>query len=371
MEQVQTIVCPNCGAVTASNQNCEYCGSMLTKVASILCNNSDDVKASLKDLGFGKSVYVSNKLLEAVERTIAQCNKHNTVIETHTTITELKFDEWDVRIGLMSQRHKLSQTDRLLLGMAVDDPLSMSIISSSPNNPPVLMLKYYMMCSEVNRSYSHFENISIGELFNKQQVGDFMVCTMELDSDTKTSAQLIKYALKELFGKTDVDCIFNTYGIIDGDKYEISSEKKKEIDKKIEAAEKEYLEAEQRYLNELRKIEKNIERAIMDERATYVRNIKRESILPSFAQIFGMVAILAMGVYWGKMYSLTTALIILGAVIALSMTVKGVSKSRRINEVNDLETFKTKYSKIKASTPTELPQKPKRQQKIYPKYLEE
>ena len=109
----------------------------------------------------------------------------------------------------------------------------------------------------------------------------------------------------------------------------------------------------------------------MDERATYVRNIKRESILPSFAQIFGMVAILAMGVYWGKMYSLTTALIILGAVIALSMIVKGVSKSRRINEVNDLETFKTKYSKIKASTPKELPQKPKRQQKIYPKYLEE
>ena len=88
MEQVQTIVCPNCGAVTASNQNCEYCGSMLTKVASVLCKGADDVKASLKDLGFGKSAYVSSNILRAVKRTITQCNKHNTVIETYTAITE-------------------------------------------------------------------------------------------------------------------------------------------------------------------------------------------------------------------------------------------------------------------------------------------
>lgn len=329
MEQVQTIVCPNCGAVTASNQNCEYCGSMLTKVASILCNNSDDVKASLKDLGFGKSAYVSSNILRAVERTITQCNKHNTVIETHTTITEFEFDEWDVTKGLMLQRLKLSQTDRLLLGMSVDDPLSMSIISSTPNTPPVLMLKYYMMCREANRSYSYFENSSIGELFNKQQVGDCMVCTMELDSDTKTSAQLIKYALKELFGKTDVDCIFNTYGIIDGDKYEISSEKKKEIDKQIEAAEKEYINQ------------------VVKEQTSYIWDIQRESIFPPFSKILYIAAMLALGVYWGNFYSLTTALILLGSTIVLIMIVNSVSKSRRINEIKDLETFKTKFCRVK------------------------
>lgn len=354
MEQVKTIVCPNCGAVTASNQNCEYCGSILTKVASVLCKEADDVKASLKDLGFGKSAYVSNKLLEAVERTIAQCNKHNTIIETHTTITESKFDEWDVERGLMLQRFKLSKKDRLLLGMAVDDPLSMSIISSSPNNPPVLMLKYYMMCSEVNRSYSHFENISIGELFNKQQVGDFMVCTMELDSDTKTSAQLIKYALKELFGKTDVECTFDTYTIINEEIYEISTEKKKKNDEYIEKNNAANEKVNKEYINQ-----------VLNEQASYIWNIKRESILPSFAQIFGMVAILAMGVYWGEMYSLTTALIILGAVIALSMIVKGVSKNRRINEVRDLETFKTKYSKIKR------PNAPSNPNPLYTNIIEE
>ena len=141
MEQVQTIVCPNCGAVTASNQNCEYCGSMLTKVASILCKEGDDVKASLKDLGFGKSVYVSNNILQAVERTIAQCNKHNTVIETYTAITEWELVGWDIRKEITSHWLKLPKTDRSLLGMVVKDPLSMSIISSTPNTPPVLMLK--------------------------------------------------------------------------------------------------------------------------------------------------------------------------------------------------------------------------------------
>lgn len=317
MEQVQTIVCPNCGAVTASNQNCEYCGSMLTKVASILCNDSDDVKASLKDLGFDKSAYVSNNILQAVEKTIAQCNKHNTVIETYTAITT----DWDISKEITSHWLKLPKTDRSLLGMLVKDPLSMSIISSTPNTPPVLMLKYYMMCSKVNRSYSYFEISSIEELFNKQQVGDFMVCTMELDSDSKTSAQLIKYILEEL-GCTEVNRKFDTFVEINNVKYYISTETKKKND--------EYFEKQ-----------------VLEEQASYIWNIKRESILPSFAQIFGMVAILAMGVYWREMYSLTTALIILGAVIALSMIVKGISKSHRINEVRDLETFKTKYSKIK------------------------
>lgn len=237
MEQVQTIVCPNCGAVTASNQNCEYCGSMLTKVATALCKEGDDVKASLKDLGFGKSAYVSNNILQAVERTIAQCNKHNTVIETYTAITEWELVGWDIRKEITSHWLKLPKTDRSLLGMVVKDPLSMSIISSTPNTPPVLMLKYYMMCSEVNRSYSHFENISIGELFNKQQVGDFMVCTMELDSDSKTSAQLIKYILK-VHGCTEANREFNTFVEINNVKYEISSEKKKKLISKLKRLKK-------------------------------------------------------------------------------------------------------------------------------------
>lgn len=341
MEQVQTIVCPNCGAVTASNQNCEYCGSMLTKVATALCKEGDDVKASLKDLGFGKSAYVSNNILQAVERTIAQCNKHNTVIETYTAITEWELVGWDIRKEITSHWLKLPKTDRSLLGMVVKDPLSMSIISSTPNTPPVLMLKYYMMCSEVNRSYSHFENISIGDLFNKQQVGDFMVCTMELDSDSKTSAQLIKYILK-VHGCTEANREFNTFVEINNVKYEISSEKKKEIDKQIEAAEKEYINQ------------------VVKEQTSYIWDIQRESIFPQFSKILYIAAILAMGVYLGNLYSLTTALILLGSTIVLIMIVNSISKSRRINEIKDLETFKTKFCRVKRPDISS-----------YPKFLEE
>lgn len=341
MEQVQTIVCPNCGAVTASNQNCEYCGSMLTKVATALCKEGDDVKASLKDLGFGKSAYVSNNILQAVEITIAQCNKHNTVIETYTAITEWELVGWDIRKEITSHWLKLPKTDRSLLGMVVKDPLSMSIISSTPNTPPVLMLKYYMMCSEVNRSYSHFENISIGDLFNKQQVGDFMVCTMELDSDSKTSAQLIKYILK-VHGCTEANREFNTFVEINNVKYEISSEKKKEIDKQIEAAEKEYINQ------------------VVKEQTSYIWDIQRESIFPQFSKILYIAAILAMGVYLGNLYSLTTALILLGSTIVLIMIVNSISKSRRINEIKDLETFKTKFCRVKRPDISS-----------YPKFLEE
>ena len=332
MEQVQTIVCPNCGAVTASNQNCAYCGSMLTKVATALCKEGDDVKASLKDLGFGKSAYVSNNILQAVERTIAQCNKHNTVIETYTAITASELIGWDIRKEIASHWLKLPKTDRSLLGMIVKVPLSMSIISSTPNTPPVLMLKYYMMCSKVNRSYSYFENSSIGELFNKQQVGDFMVCTMELDSDSKTSAQLIKYILKK-HDCTEVNREFYTFVEIDNVIYEISSERKKEI----EAAEKEYMNQ------------------VLKEQSSYIWNIKRESIFPSFVQILGMVALSAFYVFFNDWYSLTTALIMLGTVIALSMIVKGVSKNRRINEVKDLETFKTKFCRVKRPDTSSYP----------------
>ena len=316
MEQVQTIVCPNCGAVTASNLNCEYCGSILTKVASILCNDSDDVKASLKDLGFGKSAYVSNNILQAVERTIAQCNKHNTVIETYTAITE----DWDISKEITSHWLKLPKTDRSLLGMVVKDPLSMSIISSTPNTPPVLMLKYYMMCSEVNRSYSSFENIwRIGKLFNKQQVGDFMVCTMELDSDSKTSAQLVKYIL-EKFYCTEVNREFNTFVEIDNVKYEISTEKNKQIEK---------------------------------EQASYISNIKSESIFPPINEILCIAAALVLCVSFGNCFSWTTALILLGSTIVLQMIVVGIYKRHIINEAKDLETFKTKYSKInRPNTPS-------------------
>ena len=192
MEQVQTIVCPNCGAVTASNQNCEYCGSMLTKVASILCNDSDDVKASLKDLGFGKSAYVSNKLLEVVERTIKGGEKYNTIATSYS------------QIG----------THAIYIRIA-----------HGPEHPLNLSFIYDMTDSTANRYYSYLEDekkdYKIGKLFHKKQIGNKMFCIIELDKDVNTSVQFIQYLLKELFSKSDAETEFKTLVEIDNHTHSI------------------------------------------------------------------------------------------------------------------------------------------------------
>jgi hypothetical protein len=186
MEQVQTIVCPNCGAVTASNQNCEYCGSMLTKVATALCKEGDDVKASLKDLGFGKSAYVSNKLLEVVERTIKGGEKYNTIATSYSKIGTCAINIW---------------------------------ISYGPEHPLNLSFIYDMTDSTANRYYSYLEDekkdYKIGKLFHKKQNGNKMFCIIELDKDVNTSVQFIQYLLKELFSKSDAETEFKTLVEID------------------------------------------------------------------------------------------------------------------------------------------------------------
>lgn len=192
MEQVQTIVCPNCGAVTASNQNCEYCGSMLTKVASVLCKEADDIKASLKDLGFGKSAYVSNKLLEVVERTIKGGERYNTPVRSYS------------KIG----NHAIT----ICIEHGPEHPLNVSFI-------------YDMTDSTANRYYSYLEDgdYKIGKLFHKEQIGNEMFCSIELDKDVKTSVQFIQYLLKELFSKSDAETEFSTLVLIDNHVHHIIS----------------------------------------------------------------------------------------------------------------------------------------------------
>lgn len=341
MEQVQTIVCPNCGAVTASNQNCEYCGSMLTKVATILCKEGEVVETTLKNHGFGKGIYVSRWTQNVINTVLNQCKKHNTKVSSSKCINDV----------------------------------TMTFIAE-PDSHVILTLSYPMYMDNSSRLYFSLENEQrqIGMLFNKRQIASVMICSVLLDSNIETAAQFVQFLLKEHFNITDIDRVmldFKTTATIDNREIEISTYKKKKVDAEIEQDEKEYLEAEQRYLNELKKIEQNMERAIIDERTAYIKNIKRESVLTSFKQIFGVAAILAYGVYIGEMYSLTTALIILCSMIVLIMIIRSISKHHRINEVSDLDVFKNKFSKIKAPTPKELPQKPKRPLKIYPKYLEE
>lgn len=310
MEQIQIIQCPKCGTITDRKENCTNCDSMLPRVAAVLCNGEDDINTALKHLGFGDNAYVSNSLLEVVEKTKTQSKKHNTLITSYTTIEDIS-------------------------GVSIN-------LYATPDIPVSVAIDYDMRDSIAEQCFERIQSSKIGELFRIKQKENYMHCITVMCDDAKTSAQFVRYILKELFNTNDTALYFATSVVIDGTIYGISTKGKKLVDEKIERAEKEYMNQ------------------VLKEQASYIWNIKRESILPSFAQIFGMAAILAVGVYWGEMYSLTTALILLGSVIALSMIVKGVSKSRRINEVKDLETFKTKFCRVKRPDTSS-----------YPKFIEE
>ena len=80
MGNSKTIVCPNCGAVSSNLDNCEYCGSIMVRIASIFQEEGKDVSKELKKLGIEKSAYVNPVMLEAIEKCVIQCQKYNTEI---------------------------------------------------------------------------------------------------------------------------------------------------------------------------------------------------------------------------------------------------------------------------------------------------
>lgn len=297
MEQIQTIQCPKCGTITDCKENCSNCDSMLPRVAAVLCNGEDDVNTALKYLGFGDNAYVSTSLLEVVEKTEKQSKKHNTLITSYTQLEGVS-------------------------GVSIQ-------LYAAPDVPVCLTIDYDMRDSIAEQYFERIQSSKVGELFRIKQKENYMNCIAVTCDDAKTSAQFIRYVLKELFDTNDTNLYFSTTVIIDGTMYSISTKGKKLVDEKIERTEKEYINQ------------------VLKEQASYILDIKRESIFPPFSKILYIAAMLALGVYLGNLYSLTTALILLGSTIVLIMIVNSISKSRRINEAKDLETFKTKFCKVK------------------------
>lgn len=310
MEQIQTIQCPKCGTITDCKENCSNCDSMLPRVAAVLCNGEDDFNTALKYLGFGDNAYVSTSLLEVVEKTEKQSKKHNTLITSYTQLEGVS-------------------------GVSIQ-------LYAAPDVPVCLTIDYDMRDSIAEQYFERIQSSKVGELFRIKQKENYMNCIAVTCDDAKTSAQFIRYVLKELFDTNDTNLYFSTTVIIDGTMYSISTKGKKLVDEKIERTEKEYMNQ------------------VLKEQASYILDIKRESIFPPFSKILYIAAMLALGVYFGNWYSLTTALILLGSTIILIMIVNSISKSRRINEIKDLETFKTKFCKVKRPDTSS-----------YPKFIEE
>lgn len=74
--QVQTIVCPNCGANASNHTNCEYCGSLLVRFA--------DKNIAFDESKYGKTAFRLPGLEEALTRNLEVQKKTNGKDRVHT-----------------------------------------------------------------------------------------------------------------------------------------------------------------------------------------------------------------------------------------------------------------------------------------------
>lgn len=185
------MTCPNCGAVSTNLDKCEYCGSILIKIASVLVSSSDDVKEEMKSLGFGETSDISSNIMYAVEKNITNRLKYD-----DTEISSFLYPDYGVQISLVSSSKSYS---KLRLDLSEDK----------------------MNC---------FRDSKISKLFDTD--GGYYV-TMMIDNDVKTIAQLINYIVTRVFEGTDEALSFKNYVHINGVFYEVCIKDGKEVYDKV------------------------------------------------------------------------------------------------------------------------------------------
>ena len=186
MENSKTIVCPNCGAVSTNLDNCEYCGSILVKLASLFQAEGKDVSKELKEIGIGKSVYTNPIILSAVKMHIKQSNKYDTEIYS--------------KFSYRSSHDRCEQT-RIKIELC-----------SFHNSAPILKIFFDMTDEHDNRRFNFFENYcDIYQLFEVEQDDCWMNCSLQLDNDARLTAQLIMYVITKILGFSDAKIAVSTY----------------------------------------------------------------------------------------------------------------------------------------------------------------
>ena len=198
MDNSKTIVCPNCGAVSTNLDNCEYCGSILVKVAFIFQEEGKDVTKELKEEGIGKSVYVNPSTVESIERNTNRCKRFNTAVECFYPLCYRLGERWLDNISIIF----------------------------NPKSAPILKIKYNMLNSKDNRYFENFENRRISRLFEIVQEGNSMICSLQLDDDVITTAQIIAHIIKKIFYIDNNHISTSEFVTLNGVKYLIATESK-------------------------------------------------------------------------------------------------------------------------------------------------
>lgn len=196
MDNSKTIVCPNCGAVSSNLDNCEYCGSILVRVASIFHEEGKDVMKELKEQGIGKSVYVNPTILESIEENANRCKRFNTTVECFYPLYDEGLRWWFPNISIVFH----------------------------PDSTSILKIKYNMGNSKDNRYFGSFEESRISKLFEISQEGNSMICSLLMDGDIKTTAQIIAHIIKKRFYIDDSFIRTSEFVTLNGVKYLIATE---------------------------------------------------------------------------------------------------------------------------------------------------
>ena len=217
MGNSKTIVCPNCGAVSSNLDNCEYCGSILVKVASILQEEGKDVTKELKELGIEKSAYVNPVMLEAIEKCVIQCQKYNTEIRCcfiYDEPGELVIPpRWSHDLPYVEGKYHIVGPKLIF----------------QPNSAPILEVHFSMNDNYHNSCFKRLEINQLATLFEITQAGNTMCCKMQMDNDAKTTAQFISFFFSQIYYKSDDKIETETYVTINEIEYLIATDKQDKI----------------------------------------------------------------------------------------------------------------------------------------------
>ena len=183
--QVQTIICPNCGANSSNHHHCEYCGSILVRFVDKNIDIDDKYKKEAKVLIPGLETALKSNLL---------IQKHP--IKDCISITELKNN-----YGELFQVFPINEA---MFGIEKPNPYT-GDIGVVLRIPFYFRSTNYNVSQEASRRFNTFRAMDCFSLFDKVTVPDGDLFLLDCGEDYITASRILSNVLLS-FGDTNYAC---------------------------------------------------------------------------------------------------------------------------------------------------------------------